>query len=240
MNSFSPWRYEGVLHEYLTCDIPHDLSRIEGLTVRSHADGARNVDPGRKYAHDVEILERAARLDPDNPRNIFYLAQSYRDLGNLGKAVAEYERRIALGGWYEEVWYAMFQIGVLEQQLGRAFPAVLSAHLRAYQFHPARAEPLCTLAMHYRTTGEWALAELFAREAAAKPASTDILFVDSSVYEWRALDELAIATYYVGKFRESIDLNLRLLAEGRLPESERRRVEGNLGFAASKLGGGRP
>jgi hypothetical protein len=62
------------------------------------------------------------------------------------------------------------------------------------------------------------------------------LFVDGSVYEWRALDELAIAAYYVGKFRESIDLNLRLLAEGRLPDAERPRIAANLGFAADKLG----
>ena len=48
---------------------------------------------------------------------------------------------------------------------------------------------------------------------------------------WRALDELAIATYYVGKRSESRALNERLLAEGHLPDADRQRILANLEFA---------
>jgi hypothetical protein len=113
---------------------------------------------------------------------------------------------------------------------------VLAAYLQAYQYRPARAEPLCSLAMHCRGTQEWALGELFARAAVSLRRPEDILFVDDSVYEWRAIDELAVATYYTGKFEESAALNRRLLSEGKLPASERPRIQENLAFCEKHFG----
>jgi glycosyltransferase involved in cell wall biosynthesis len=232
------WRYEGAVHEYLTCDEPHVREKLGGLMVHSHPDGSRNADPQRKYATDALMLERALLDDPQNTRHVFYLAQSYRDADQPERAIARYERRVEMGGWHEEVWYAMFQIAVLKLRLRHDFPSVMAAYLRAYQYYPARAEPLCALATHFRSTREWALAEVFAREAASKPPPEDLLFVDDGVYQWRALDELAIATYYTGKLRESAELNQRLLLAGKLPASERPRIEANLAFSTGGLGGG--
>jgi glycosyltransferase involved in cell wall biosynthesis len=233
INAALPWRHEGVVHEYLTCDRPCSQDRLDGLSVLSHTDGARNRDPQRKFATDALVLERALLDDPCNARYVFYLAQSYRDAGQLERAIDAYEQRIAMGGWHEEVWYAMFQIAMLEEQLQRDAADVVAAYLRAYQFYPARAEPLCALARRFRASGKWALAELFARAAAGTPVPDDMLFVDDDVYRWRALDELAIATYYTGKRFESADLHRRLLVEGKLPAAELARVEANLAFCGS-------
>jgi glycosyltransferase involved in cell wall biosynthesis len=234
-----PWRYEGVVHEYLTCEQPHVPHKLGGLAVCSHPDGNRSADPQRKYATDALILERALLDDPQNARHVFYLAQSYRDADQPERAIASYQRRIDMGGWHEEIWYAMFQIAMLEQRLGHDRSAIVAAYLRAYQFYPARAEPLCALATHFRATQEWALAELFARAAASKQPPSDLLFVDDDVYQWRALDELAIATYYTGNLEESADLNRRLLCDGKVPASERPRIEVNLAFSVDRLAAAR-
>jgi glycosyltransferase involved in cell wall biosynthesis len=229
------WRYEGVLHEFLTADAAHTTGRIEGLSVRSHTDGARNVDARAKYERDARILEEALAREPQNARYAFYLAQSYRDAGDAQRAHDAYECRAKMGGWAEEVWYAKFQVALLREALRRPWAEALAAYLEAFQFRPARAEPLCALAHHYRVTSEWALAELFARAAAGVPLPDDILFVDTSVYTWRALDELAVATYWCGKFEESATLSRTLLGRGAVPPSERPRVEENLAFAQSEL-----
>jgi len=113
--------------------------------------------------------------------------------------------------------------------------SIVTAYLRAYQYRPSRMESLVELAAHYRGTHEWALAELFARAALSIPPSSDILFVDSSAYEWRVLDELAIATYYTHKYEESAALNRRLLSEGKLPAGHRPRIEQNLAFSLKNL-----
>jgi hypothetical protein len=226
-----PWRYEGVLHEYITCDEPHRSEPLPGLVVWNYPDGARNANPLEKYAADARVLEAALETEPENGRYVFYLAQSYRDSNQLEKAVKAYERRVALGGWVEESFYAAFQIGVLGERLGWDSGPVAAAYLRAYQLRPERAESLCALATHYRHNAQWALAELFARAAVAIPRPADILFVDDSVYRWRALDELAISTFYVGKKSESLALNQRLLEDPELPAHERPRIEKNMSFS---------
>src|SRR5262249_48115835 len=127
-------------------------------------------------------------------------------------------------------------IAVLKEQAKHSAASVVSAFLRAYDFRPSRAESVVELAAHYRRTAEWPLAEMFARTATAIPLSEDILFVDAAAYTWRALDELAVATYYTKKYEESAALNRRLLDEGKLPLHERKRIQENLDFSLKHLG----
>lgn len=230
-----PWRYHGVVHEYLTCDVPHTRDKLPGLELRSFSDGARNEVPTAKYAADAQLLEAALREEPNDCRYSFYLAQSYRDSGDPERALTAYERRITLGGWDEEVFEAKYQIGRLKEQLARPWPEIVTAYLDAFEYRRTRAEPLCALARANRLRQSWSQAELFARAASALPRPEDILFVDGSVYAWRAWDELAIADYYVGKYLESAEINQRLLAGSVLPEAERSRILKNLEFSQLKL-----
>jgi tetratricopeptide (TPR) repeat protein len=230
-----PWRYEGVLHEYLECGQPPDRRKLDGIRVISHTDGARNKDPVAKYRNDAALLEQGVRDEPNNARYVFYLAQSYRDAQEPTKALEAYERRVAMGGWAEEVYFSLLQIAVLKQRLKHPPEGVVAAFLRAYAFRPTRAEALVELATYYRHTAQWPLAELFARAALGVPPSNDILFVDTAAYGWRPIDELAIAAYYVEKYEEAATLNRRLLA-GDLPASQRPRIQENLDFALKRLG----
>jgi glycosyltransferase involved in cell wall biosynthesis len=225
-----PWRYEGVLHEVIVCEAAGEAAFLSGPVVWGHFDSARNVDPKAKYANDARVLEQALLVEPANARYVFYLAQSYRDSEQIEKAIATYERRVKMGGWDEELFYSQYQVGILGFHSGWEWPRVLDAYLKAYELRPARAESLWACAAYYRLHSNWAQAELFARAALAIPRPPDLLFVDDAVYAWRALDELAISTYYVGKRDEARALNERLLGEGKLPASERTRVEQNLAF----------
>jgi glycosyltransferase involved in cell wall biosynthesis len=235
VRSSLPWRYVGVLHEVMTCDQPYRSVKLLGLRTKGYFDSARNADPAQKYARDAQVLEKALESEPDNARYVFYLGQSYRDAGQIERALDAYERRAAMGGFPEEIWYSLFQLGVLHERRGGDFAPALAAYLRAYQFRPTRAEPLCELARHYREKAEYALAFLFANAAIQIPRPADIHFLDERVYDWRALDEYAIAAYYVGKYRESVQAADQLLGSGKLPASERARVEENRRFGVERL-----
>ena len=143
-----------------------------------------------------------------------------------------YRKRAAMGGWEEEVFYSLQRVGLALQAQGAAFNAVRSALLDAWEYRPGRAEPLCYLAEICRGERRWQQAYLFAGRAVATAYPVDdVLFVDESVWAWRAADELAIAAYWVGRFAESAELCERLLAAGKLPESQIERVRNNLDFA---------
>ncbi|QXL85871.1 glycosyltransferase [Comamonas sp. NLF-1-9] len=223
------WYWEGVLHEYLTAAEHGPWQRLQGPVIHVSHDGARARDPGT-YARDVALLEQAVRDDPQNARNVFYLAQSCRDAGQLEASLHWYQRRVDMGGWDEERWYALFQIALLHERQQAASSIVREAYLAAYAARPQRAEPLCELARHCREHGEYALAALFALQASQIPQPPDILFVDTQVYAWRALDELAVSAFYTphrGAGRAALQ---QLLLQRRYPADHAARIEGNRRF----------
>lgn len=220
------WRWEGVLHEYLTTDQPHQWSTLEGPTILVSHDGARARDPST-YLKDIEVLRQALAREPQHTRYTFYLAQSYRDAGMLADSLHLYRQRITLGGWEEEVWFAAFQVAVLLERLQAPPAEVQQAYLHAYAMRPHRAEPLCELARYLRLRGEFALAHLYALRAAAMKLPNDMLFIDAAVYTWRALDELASSAWYAGAKDDGCRAITQLLAEQRFPATERPRLEAN-------------
>ena len=227
-----PWRWEGVVHEYLACGTGFKLETLVGPTVIVSHDGARSRDPDT-YKKDAALLERALLENPNSPRDVFYLAQSYRDAGELDKSREAYRRRAAMQGWEEEGWFAQYQAAILDERIGAAPEVVSFAYLSAYQRRPTRAEPLVRLARFHRLRKEFHLALLYARRAASISKPADLLFLDEATYSWSALDELAVAAYYVDAQDAKNDGRnavLRLLAENRFPESERPRMLKNAQF----------
>ncbi len=226
-----PWRWQGVVHEFLDAGQPVAQPRLPGWAIEVRSEGARSRDPD-KYLKDAALLEAALRDDPNDPRHVFYLAQSYRDAGRLEEALAQYERRVTLGGWEEEAWYAGWQCAVLMERLGYAHGQIVAAYLSTWERRPSRAEPLVELARYFRQREEWHNAELFAGKAAAISMPVDRLFVDVATYTWRARDELALTAFYTGRVSEARQLWQALLDGGELPPGERLRIVANLGFAA--------
>ena len=55
----------------------------------------------------------------------------------------------------------------------------------------------------YRERKQYALAHLFASKAISIPRPDDILFLDTTTYDWRTLDEYAVASYWTGNYKES-------------------------------------
>ena len=236
------WRYWGITHEYIGASDPACQPRgvvLDGVEILDLEDG---VSRGEKYTRDQRVLEAelerlsqvasAQEAELLLPRTVFYLAQTYRDQGLRQEALAMYQRRAGLGGWSEEVWYSLLEVA--RQSEGLQLPAslVTQRYLEAYQARPGRAEPLVDLARFHRLRGEYALAHMFARQALATPLPADILFIDGAAYDWRALDEYAVACYWVGQLEASKAACQRLLAEGHLPASERERVLKNLAFSS--------
>jgi glycosyltransferase involved in cell wall biosynthesis len=230
--------YRGVLHEFLECPGAKSRGTATGFWFEQIQDSARNRNP-RKFQDDVKVLKKAIREETDPSmvsRYTFYLAQSYRDAGQLTDSLDTYKQRTQQGGWSEEVWYSLQQVALLHDRLKHSESIVLSAYLAAYQFRPQRAESLVELARYCRLREKYALARLFAEKAKDMARPTDILFLDASTYEWRALDEYAVASYWTGNYEECRATCETLLAGATLSEAQRNRIIANLNFARTKLG----
>lgn len=103
--------YAGVAHCYLACeDGPTEGVKLNGVHFLDHGGGGHR--PG-KIERDAELLAAEIGKDPGDRRSWFYLAQSYRDLDQVERAIAAYKIRASLGGWSEEVYQSLYQAGML-------------------------------------------------------------------------------------------------------------------------------
>lgn len=224
------WRYVGETHEYLACDGEFTQELLDALLVEHHGDGGTRVE---KYTRDAALLQHALDRDPDDPRTVFYLAQTHSDLGEEERAIELYERRVAMGGWEEERFYAAYRAGVLRARRNedRAFASLLQAwHLR-----PKRAEPLYELARLARSRRWYEAALTFARAAVAMLCPDDLLFVHRWIYDWGARFELAVAMYWTGEYEQALAINDALLAEAHLPPAVAQAVRENRAYCAARL-----
>jgi len=237
------WKYEGVLHEYAHCPNKPDLSLAKldmpGYHVEARTEGgARNkgITPTEKYAKDAIVLEKALEKDPLNSRYQFYLAQSYFDSQQWDKSFEAYEKRAKMGGWEEEVYYSLFRLAIIGMMQQKPWEQVMNLFLGAYNYRPCRAEPLFHIARIYRLNGYPRIGYLYAKAALSIPMPKyDILFIAQDVYEWQLLDELASCAYYVHQFQEGYDASVRLLTEGKVPQSEIQRIQTNMAEYEKKI-----
>jgi glycosyltransferase involved in cell wall biosynthesis len=223
----TPLRYVGVVHETPVWDDSCVLGYLKSdYHIESRRLGARNKDP-RKYERDRDLLLAEVESQPENPRWVFYLAQTYYDLGDYANARKWYERRIELAGWDQEIYHAMFRLADSLKYLDAPWPDVQDAYLRAWEFRPSRAEALHALAFHYRAAKQYQLGYLFAERAAQIPPPEDQLFVTAGVYAWYALDEQAVCASWIGKQAEAFNLCRKILSRNDIPDHDRARIAVN-------------
>ncbi|MFI8827726.1 glycosyltransferase [Streptomyces sp. NPDC053431] len=228
-----PWRYEGVTHEYLTADRDHTQRNLDALVIEDRADGGSRHD---KFERDARMLTAELDRDPGNPRTVFYLAQTMRDMGRAKEAVALYERRAAMGGWGEEVFYSLLQAGVLAADAGD-WPTAQDTLVRAWEARPERLEACYELASRLRRMKRHHAAHAFAAAGLDRPApADDLLFLQPWVYRWGLLFEYSITAYWVGDPEASLAACDRLLGLPDLPAPYREQTRVNREFAVARLG----
>ena len=225
-----PWEWKGVLHEYLHSTEPHRWATLTGLNIFVQHDGARAQNK-ETYLKDIAVLEQGLKDEPDNLRYVFYLAQSYRDAGILDKSREVYLKRAAGRGWDEERWVAQFRAAQMADRLQMDERIVYREYLQSWIVKQHRAEPLYELARYYRAKKDFDLACYFAKQAVDIPLPANGLFINASVYEWRALDELAVSATYCKAYKEHGKAALKkLLQEQKYPKAQHKRMLDNEKF----------
>ncbi len=207
------WECVGVTHEYWELKespATGTVGKLENIFILDKEDGGSKQD---KFERDKRLLEEAVQDENQKPlwqRYMFYLAQTYYDLQDYSNAIEWYKKRIAEGGWQEEVYYSMLKIGLAYEQLANRSSVNLKREellalslfrlQQAWMYRPSRGEAIYHLARIHRELKNYQLAYLFAAEGKSIPfPANDLLFVDYTVHDYRFDCELAIAGFYIEK-----------------------------------------
>ena len=227
------WIWMGVVHEAIVPFPGMTSGTLEKVFDMYTTEGARSKDP-QKYLKDAQILEAALKIYPHDTRNVFYLAQSYRDAGLYALGLQYYEKRAAMGGWEEEVFWSMLQVALIKEFLEMPKNVVIESLLKTYAYRNSRIEPLHHVARIFRENGDYQSGYLSAKSALALPRSDDILFVEQWMYDYGTLLELSVCAYWIGKYDECREISENLLKRDDLPLEIRSLIERNLKFAIEK------
>jgi len=197
------------------------------VIIEDIGDGGAKSD---KIERDIRMLKEGLVEEPDNCRYWFYLANTYRDAGDLTNAIIAYNRRIEIGAWFEENYCAHLYKGDCHKMLGQDKEAV-AVWLDAYQLDPMRGEALWRLAVHYRVKAKHQIAMLFVEKGMKMELPTErVLFIEKQVYDYQFLYEMCICGYYANdKTRGRLACKM-LLDKTTIPPGIRESVTRNMEF----------
>lgn len=217
-----PFRFYGPVHEFIVCDDKNITSGLmEGINVRVQMDGGSwkgNIP--EKYKSHAFVLEKYIDDNRQDPRWIFYTAQSYHDSAclpdnreeneeRLRRSMKYYKERISRNdGYPEETFYSQYRVGTIMRALEEPWILTLNEFLKAYSMDPLRAEPIKAIIDYYLAVGEWHNAYLFSKFAKINfhqknPYPQRLLFVDESLYIWKILEVHAAACFYTQRKDEA-------------------------------------
>jgi hypothetical protein len=173
-----------------------------------------------KYKSHAFVLEKYIDENRQDPRWIFYLAQSYHDSASVSDNFEENQERLRrslkyyrerterLDGYAEEIYYAQFRIGTIMRNLEDPWNLTHQELLKAYAMDPLRGESIKVIIDYYLQMGEWHLAYLYTKFAkenfhGKNPYPNRLLFVDEALYVWKFAESHAAASFYTGRKEEA-------------------------------------
>ena len=237
------WTCVGVTHEYWACsNMDNVTDKLDTVFIDDVNDGGCKSD---KFERDIRLLTQGLEDEPTNPRYMFYLANSYHDVGQYENSIKYYLKRIEAGGWPEEVFYSIYRIGFCYRGMGQIENALMW-FLKSFNYRPQRIEGLFEIANFHRQNQEYNSAYMFLKRAeAAGWPKDDMLFIRKDIYELLIDFELSICCFYVHPFgntdkkslmKEGFAACLKILSKRDIPEPIRALTQGNIKFYKDALG----
>lgn len=220
------FQYVQPIHEYLQAPEGASIVKWDGFGIKVYHDGARAKDP-ETYQKDRQLLLDYLGEHPDDARATFYLAQTCRDAGIKHEAVSWYIQRVWLAsGYQEEVFYSLYQLGKLTDNI--------TYYLRAFEANPKRAEPLFWYGKYLASKELWAMARILF-EYITMMRIPEGLFVEVPPYTYLARLELGVALYWLGEYKLSQIAARQIMLDMRVPDAIRKQARANYDFASSKV-----
>ena len=204
VNTKYKWRYKGILHEYIVCDKPYfnHVTITGNYYVVPGTHGCRSKDP-MKYLNDALVFERALATK-SAPKDLigrynYYCAQSYKDFGNMERAIEFYKKTIKSDGWVQEKYIACHMLGNYYKD--RDVNKAIEYYTKSRKYDPTRVE--CTLELSRLIDDvkiRFKILTSIEPSSIANPISDKYLFIDIPTHNVYYFNELMIFGSQIGEW----------------------------------------
>jgi glycosyltransferase involved in cell wall biosynthesis len=231
------WFWKGIVHEQVYTDAQDiTVGVLPDSHIESLGDGSRtHTDFRVKFLEDAKILEEALKVEPNNSRYVFYLANSYFNANEFYQALINYQKRSEMGDWDQEVFYSLYTIGRIQFLLKFPPTVFINSFYRAFYYRPTRSEPLYWIAQHYMDAKNFNAAFHVLMDASAIPLSDDAMMVEPLYYHFIIPWMLADCAYALKNLTFSQNEYQKLLAKPDLPVDMRKIISNNYSMVSNEI-----
>ena len=110
----------------------------------------------KRKEYDLKILFEMAEEEPENPRHLYYIAQTYNIMNNPEKAVEYFLKRTENpGGYIQEIVDSYFEAArIYNFKLNKPWNICEELYLKSSEFDPKRPDPYYFIGIHYKNEND--------------------------------------------------------------------------------------
>ncbi|OGV26237.1 MAG: hypothetical protein A3F18_05975 [Legionellales bacterium RIFCSPHIGHO2_12_FULL_37_14] len=207
--------FKGEVHEAPDCVVKKSAPAETYFEVIASSNGIEKSK--QRWLRDKDILLKALKKNPQDPRTLFYLAQTYECLGDLDNAYKYYLHRQQNNGWDEENFITLYRLGRIALAKSQStttcsWNTAMDYFLAAFSMRPHRIEPIVQIADYYWPSNIEAC-YLFINYTYHLPfPSQDKLFIEKEMYDYTRYEIMSRCAWYMGQYNLGIEATERALA----------------------------
>jgi glycosyltransferase involved in cell wall biosynthesis len=226
------YKWVGVVHETL---IDHSYPKVVKTTdfeiIHEHPDNNDKISVRNLGILEKEIRRQKDSGDEVDPRLIYYLASTFKTMGDYQSAIVLFKQFVAMSGWDEQRYDAYLQMSDASIEM-QEWKLAADFALMAINERPEFPDGYYQMGKVYFNQEKWEKTiEWVEMGLAKKPASTDWAIVARKP---QALLYYATALTSVGKFKESNTQYEELLKLWPKEESIKEQIEMNTELQTQK------
>ena len=200
------FKWEGPIHELLGSKEETTGSIAVGAHVIVRPEGSSWGNIKEKYLGHAKILQKHAE-ETNDPRWVFYTAQSYRDAQDYVSAIEWYKKRAQINsGFTEEIFVSKFMVARLSEGIGKTKNECTILYQEANSSDHARGEAIKSLVQMYHRLQDWENGYVFSlyglRYNRNNPYPHRVLFLDKGLYDYEMLELHALSCFYTNRKEE--------------------------------------
>lgn len=149
---------------------------------------------------DAEILLNYLKQHPNDYRTLYFLGQTFCNLGNYEQACHFYQQALQNTQAPDILARIHYRIALIQEHLN--WDKAIHHYLTSFNLFPLKAEPLIRIAQHHYQNKEYNLCYFFALYA-SKMQYPEHVVTEKNLYTYTRHKLLALAAWHLKKFDES-------------------------------------
>lgn len=210
-------KYKYTIHEIIETnlnvgipvnDMPGLPNNLNSIYIEDRMSTYMQDRTNNRKLYDLDLLFKELEDDPNDPRTLYYLGETYLCLKDHKNAYIWYEKRSKSSGYSEEVQDSLYKMGVLAHyNLNYPWEFCEKLLLNCFEYDTNRPESLFVIIEHYMNVGNNVLAYQYAKKAYGKdPQLLNYnMNLKKDIYKYHIPKQTFELSYMFGDYNLSYD-----------------------------------